>query len=183
MLDLRSRTVPLFTLTPADAAHDFWGQIARTLTLQQPETMDYDPFLAHVTEGILEFVWLDEREGYTFGFDLTACYLRHQASNPAIFYSLMQLHAKAGTCLDTLRWHKMTLSRTNAERLVLAWGFVEHANPDHLNALCHALIWMDEAQVRTWWEFALHYGMSGRNPTPLYQGLEAIIMGLVSDNR
>ena len=114
MLDLRSRTVPLFTLTSADAAQDFWGQIARTLTLQQPETMDYDPFLAHVTEGILEFVWLDEREGYTFGIDLTACYLRHQASNPAIFYSLMQLHAKAGTCLDTLRWHKMTLSRTNA---------------------------------------------------------------------
>ena len=173
-----------FTLTPTEQALEWWENLARTLTLQQPEAMDYDPYMAHITEeGCLEVVWLDEREPHHFSVDLTACYLRHQASNPAIFYSLMQLHAKAGTCLDTLRWHKMTLSRTNAERLILAWGFVEHAAPENLNTLCHALIWMDEAQVRTFWEFALHYGMSGRNPTPLYQGLEAIIMGLVSDNR
>lgn len=171
-----------FALSPTDQAIEYWSNLSNALTLDPAPTV-YAPYIIQQSEGMLELVWLDEREGHTFRIDLTACYLRHQATNPAIFYSLMQLHAKAGAPLAQCLTSTLSLSRTGAERLVLAWGMVEHCTPEHLNTLCYALIYMSEEQVSAFWQFCLHYGVSGKNPTPLYVGLESIIMGLASDNR
>lgn len=168
-----------FALSPTAQALAFWSDLSLRLTLD-PAPSVTAPYIVQQSGGILELIWLNEQEGHTFGINLTACFLRHQETNPAAFYSLMQLHAKAGVPLADCLTTTLSLSRTGAERLVLAWGMVEHAHPDNLNALCHALIHMSDAQVQTWWEFALHYGMSGRNPTPLYMGLETIIMGLIN---